>query len=406
MNLLDVVAKERTKGFLSDALDPIHEALERLYPSHELAVAYGLNRLHLLYLPFQHKDRETGELTGRAFPLPHGDALKEWMYLEGELAGWNWDEIKQTTLAQGDRSARQQRFPPRDPPFPVTHWPVALPEPTREFPSIDVIDGGWISLFTFEESIPRACWILFVNEIPKELWIDAIVILVEHHIRLDRLAHLSEALETNERITAAMLSQKKGVAYLKALVELTSLSGVQDRRDFRKSLSKVLATVRRTPFFTEEQNWEILKSQKKELVAAWKRLEGPDRRYRKEAARYLRPLVRDLFDFFYGNLRRILKNNSSVFIDTERLPPWLVSAPNLRSGATTSGRAIYELIGDLVRFFYQWTHFKKFESGIEPPEWRGDTSWSGVPDEAREQLAAIGKKWRKEFGNRVRMINT
>jgi hypothetical protein len=268
-----------------------------------------------------------------------------------------------------------------------------------------VIEGGGISLFRFSKAISRASWIFFMNDIPTELWIDAMVILMEHGVRLDRLSGLSLALQTNEKIRRSMLSQKKSVAYLAALAGLLPKASIQNRKDIRLSLSKVLSAVRHSPYFAKEQYWGTLANERSELMAAWRRFGGPERRYSREASRYLRPLVRDLFDYLDTSLRRIVSDPSTPWINRDPRPTWVVSASRMTSGVTRSGRAIYEIIGDLARFFYDWHHFKRFDSGIEPPEWRGDGRWSSVPDEDRELLAAVGKNWRREFGNRMRMIN-
>ncbi len=402
MNLLEPPAKKKIKDFLTDTLPTIQAALKELYPKRKLVLGDGLERLHLLYLRYRHTDSQTGKYVGHAFPLPHGDANKEWMYLEGELSGWDWSEIRSEALEKEESAEQQQRFPGRTPPFPVTHWPISLPIPRRKFPRIDVANGGWFSLFKFKRSIPCACWLMFVTEIPHELWIDIIVILIEHEVRLGRLAHISQALERNLKAKKGMLPPDRGAAYLSALIELIPQSQINNWKDTRVALSKVIVAIQRSKFFQEERYDDILENQKNVMEEKWKRLEGPDRHYRKDAARYLRPSVRDLYDYLYKHLRRLLRDDPTRFVDEDPPPAWAYGSSSI--GATVSNRELFRVVGDLLRFFYRWGDFKSFGYGIEPPEWRGDAGWSSIPEEISQELAEHGKSFRKQFGKRMQAI--
>ncbi len=332
------------------------------------------------------------------FPLPHGDAGDEWTYLEGELAGWDWTKIA--------RSENAEEFVERDPPLPVTHWPIDTPAARTEFPRITVTDGGWVPLLRFQGPISASSWLLFMNDIPETLWTDIIVILIEHHLRLDRLANVSRELEENQKIRDGMLAPDYGIAYLHALSKLLPKSGIENWQLVREAARKVIITLKRSRYFQGERYADGLKKKKKKLERMWRQYEGPDRRYRKEAARYLRPVVRDLFDYLEKHLQYVFENNPSHYLDNDPKPPsWLRTDFRRKESATVRRGEIYRVIGDLLRFFYPWQQFKVFDSGIEPPEWRGDTTWSRVPDEARSELAKIGRKSRMEFGKRMQMIH-
>lgn len=359
MDILRNRAKKKIEKFLFEALDSVHEGLKKLYPSRKLVFTDGLKRLHLLYIPAKYKDLLKRMIVGREFPYPHGDAIHEWMYLQGEFSGWDWNKIRKEALRKGETVEQKIRFPDRFPAFPVTHGPSKRPKTQREFPLIDSADA-WVRLSIFEKTIPRVCWLLFINDIPRELWTNIIIIMIEHYFRFKRLASISRSFDELQKIEKGILS--------------------------------------------DEQYQVNLKKKRLSLEREWKRFEGPDRLYRKEASRYLRPLVKDLFGCIKSDLQNVFSSDPDKYIEAEPKPKWLRTDINEISGERISAGEIYRVTGDLLRFFYRWQNFKMLRGGIEPPKWRGDIGWKNVPADAYDELADIGEKWRKKFGTRIRMI--
>lgn len=406
MNLLIARARKKLNKFLSKALDPIYTGLEKLYPSRELVVTDGLRRLYSLYFPAQHEGLWKGSKHGgREFPLPHGDAIYEWIYLQGEFAGWNWREIKLEIRRAGKAIEQRNSFPQRVPAFPVKHLPLTWPKARRKYPRIDAIGGGWIWLYRFEESIPRACWLLFVNDIPRELWANIIIIFVEHHFRLKRLSSNLQILDDLEKIEAGMLDHKTGIGYLGTIRFLLPVPGMDNWKELRDSISQVIRGLESSPYFKDDQFYATLKEKKRLLQKEWKRLEGPEKRYRREASRYLQPLVSDVYRYIKSALQSTLDSVPGDYSDMEPKPRWLRTDSRKIQGERISEGEIYRVVGDLLRFFYRWRDFKMVRGGIELPDWGGDTLWKSVPDETCDELVAIGKEWRKRFGKRMKNVN-
>ena len=406
MKILTARSKNKFQKFLFKALDPIHEGLKKLYPSRELVVTDGLRRLHSLYFPAKHKGLWKGvKHSGREFPLPHGDAIHEWTYLEGEFARWDWREIKQEAQRAGKTIEQQNRFPQRDPAFPVTHRPLTRPKARRKYPRIDAIGGGWIWLDRFEKSIPRACWLLFVNDIPRELWANIIVIFVKHHFRLKLLSSNLQSLEELQKIETGMLNHKVGIDYLRTIRYLLPVPGLDNWKELRDSITLVIQGLDSSPYFRDDQCHINLKEKKQLLQREWKRLEGPAKRYRREASRYLRPLVSDVFGCINLGLQNAFDSAPHDYSDMEPKPRWLQTDVEEILGERINDNEIYRVVGDLLRFIYRWRDFKAFRGGIEPPDWSGDTLWRCVPEEARDEFTVIGKEWRGKFGKRIKNVH-
>ncbi len=405
MKLLTVRSKNNFQKFLSEVLDPVHEGLKRLYPSRELVVTDGLRRLHSLYIPAERKRLRKGIFVGCEFPLPHGDAIHEWTYLLGEYAMWDWREIKLETQRAGTTIEQHNRFPQRIPAFPATHLPLTRPKARRKYPRIETYGGGWIWLYRFEKSIPCACWLLFVNDIPRELWANIIVIFVEHHFRLKRLSSNLQSFDKLQEIETGMLDHKAGTDYLRAIINLLPVPGMDNGKELWDSIAQVIQGLNNSPYFRGDQYHVTLKEKKRLLQREWKQLEGPGKRYHREAARYLRPLVSDIFECLKSSLQSTFDSAPGDYIDMEPKPRWMRTDFNKARGERISDREIYRITGDLLRFFYRWRDFKMFRGGIEPPDWAGDTKWRIVPDESRDELAAIGKEWREKFGKRMQNVH-
>ncbi len=399
MNLIGTEGKKEIKKFLSDALPPIRKALRTLYPERELIFRDGLQRLNLLYIPFLEQDREKGKPKGRVFPLPHGEADFEWTFLKGELAGWDWNEIA--------KQYPTYKFPKREPPFPASCWPLDLPSPQRKFPAIR--DKKFLfHTFIFHKTIPIACWLLFINDIPGILWRDIFIILFEHHLRLHRLFEIYEKTEENKKIRSGLISPEGGIPYLHALKNLilkSSFSSFSRREEISVALGRLIAAIQHDQYFKRKKYEVDLEEERKDLEFSWKKLEGPTRKYRKEASRYVQPLLRDLFDCLTEKLASILKKDPSNYIDKEPPPIWLRTDHRFMIGARVNEQHIYRLIGDLIRFFYDWYKLSKFGSVIEPPDWRGDQTPSRIPEEISKELAKHGELFRRQFGKRMQVIH-
>lgn len=401
-------AQEKIKKCLSRELVTVRRALEELYPSSELTRHRGHQLLHLLSVPSARRDPKKHKGKRWPYARPRGEAWHEWKYLEGVFAGWDWDAIRgwaEQPLGRGDtRNRFEPRFPKREPPYPVTHWPLVTPVPNRRL-WVQTREGRGLDLTGLAQPITCACWLLFVNEIPYELWPRVIVILLDHRGRLERLANILKRLQ-DDRWADDMLSPQKREAFLQALIHLIPESDIdeQEQAAVTRAVMDVSWGMEKSEYFQEEKYLPSLKLNE-ELEGSWAELQGPGKRYRKDAARYLRPLVSDLYDDLKGNLQRIFGEDPSRFSDFPPLPSWLYQDTSCVEGDAISSRAIYRIIGDLVRFFFPWESPFFLRGALEPPRWRGDRPWTLSPEKLLERDASDGKRWREQFGKRMESIH-
>ncbi len=116
--------KERLRSFLKAVIPDAEKALKILYPTDRHALIEGQQRLHLLYIPQQGIDTKTLKPIGKPYPIPAREIYYEWEYLTGEVFKWDWKKVAELNGAE--------KFPPREPPFPVPKFHPRLFEGKRK----------------------------------------------------------------------------------------------------------------------------------------------------------------------------------------------------------------------------------------------------------------------------------
>jgi hypothetical protein len=104
-------------------------------------------------------------------------------------------------------------------------------------------------------------------------------------------------------------------------------------------------------------------------------------------------LVRELIEYFYSFFKKLSKER--------KMHPIILVDESINE------EAIYRIVGDLVRFFFDWS---AFSYQIMPPPWATDDyiwSW-GPPYSERDENISLekeGKKMRSIFAERIRKID-
>ena len=388
MRLISSQNRLVVQKYLEDVLKVAWRALMQLYPDRHLVAEDGQRRLFLLYIP--DRQGKKSAVVRSTFPVPYGSAPYEWRYIEGEVAGLNWEEF-----ANNNEGAE---FPPRTPPFPVKRWPRLRPKLYKDYPRIFIKEFPYISLSDYDESIATAVWMLFINDIPYGLWADVIITLMEHDVRLKRIAQIMKDVEEVKQTRAGMLSRKRGFAYLHSLSKLLPCADVEEGSKLGEYAARIAHVVNYNTFFTHSTFEKHLDELERKLESKWTEFQGPKKKYSKDASRLLKPIVRGLLQTLNTGLDEELQTG----VDDERL--WVQDEQETFEGARVNEHHLYRLVGDLVRFFYRWNNYK-FVGSIAPPAWRGDQAWVGRIGVDEGQLSESGRQQRLNFGKRIRLIH-
>jgi len=343
-------SETKLRYFIKEACDLLYKELRQLYPTEKEIKRRGIRRLNLFY---------AAEEDHRPITPSCGQTCHEWKELD-ELLFSFWNE----------------------------KYPFYLPKEPRtvsgfeSHPPIGQILG-----------ITRACWVLFINFIPQEDWEYILIILMKHNDQLRKLDFLLGVREDYNEVE----KNKRMIAKDRLLVTLRTLhlalrqfyrdSGLtEDHYVILSAVLKVEEAVKQHGELAEE-----ISNLKGKLLKEWQSLGGPPKIYERDASRLFRPVVKDLYEQIRSIAIRYKKQR-------KELPPILVDEH-------INDQAIFRIIGDLIRFFFDWGTLR----AIQPPEWgRVGEGWIwGLPylmKDKTQTLEKEGKKKRDQFGERMRQI--
>lgn len=383
--------------YLTHVLETAQEALARMYPNRTMVINDGRHRLYLLYIPYQRTNPKTRQKIGRPIPVPIGDELHEWNYIEGEIAGLPWEDIIEHESCVS--------FPKRTPPFPARKYlhELSRTKKYKQYPRIKIKAFPSIGLFDYDMAIAKASWLLYINDIPFDLWNDVIITLMEHDVRLKLLSKTINEIKDVRAIRDGMLPRKDAITFFESLIHVLPFVGTDNGYKLQRYAKSILEAIRFDPLFKDQQLESHFDRLERKLEGRMKKLNTSTRFYDKDSTRLLKPAIVDLMKILNeGLLQKIVSNDKCIDQD----PWWLQAEPVERTshGMRPNGNHLYRLVGDFMRFFYDWTTIA-IMSSLEPPDWRGDRGWYQFNDGDEERPARVGEMWRMKFGKRMQSIH-